>query len=407
MFKEERRAAILNLLIQHHSVSVSNLAPLFKVSQETIRSDLCHLEKNGLLQRCYGGGILNRSTLIKLIDENKINLSSNFTHQPFNYNRLISKGRKMSGNVCVFGSFNIDISASVPRFPTSGESIIASQFGFYPGGKGANQALAAHNAGANVHFIFKVGNDQFSSFAMNHITKSGISSFSAYKTEDAPTGSALIYVSDIDGDNVIAIHPGANMTFTQQEVREQEAFIRKADVILTQLETNIEAITEIIKIGRSSNKLIILNPAPYTQGIEKLLPEIDIITPNETEASFLSGVEISTLSDAKKAANNILQSGVKTVIITLGAQGSLLCEQNRCLLIPAWNAVVKDAAGAGDAFNGALATSLAKNADLVSAIQYASAFASLAVEHAGASSMPQHEQVLHRMSIQTNKVIHV
>ncbi|HCJ6376468.1 TPA: bifunctional hydroxymethylpyrimidine kinase/phosphomethylpyrimidine kinase, partial [Citrobacter freundii] len=126
-----------------------------------------------------------------------------------------------------------------------------------------------------------------------------------------------------------------------------------------------------------------------------------------TEASFLSGITIADIDDAKKAGNIILQSGVKKVIITLGAQGSLLCEHHRTLFIPAWSAVVKDAAGAGDAFNGALATSLARKSDLVSAIQYASAFASLAVEQEGASSMPQHEQVLHRMRTQSHEIVNI
>ncbi|EAX4785492.1 ribokinase, partial [Salmonella enterica] len=309
--------------------------------------------------------------------------------------------------VCVLGSFNIDVSATVPWFPQSGESILASQFGFYPGGKGANQALAANNAGAAAHFIFKVGKDQFSAFAMNHIIQSGITSYSAYRTDKAPTGSALIYVSAVDGDNIIAIYPGANMMLTTQEINEQHRYIAESDVMLMQLETNIEALTEFIRLGKQGNKMIMLNPAPYTKQVTHLLSDIDIITPNETEASFLSGVTITDINDAKKAGNIILQSGVKKVIITLGARGSLLCEHARTLYIPAWSAVVKDAAGAGDAFNGALAAALARQADMVAAIQYASAFASLAVEQVGASSMPQHLQVLHRMRTQSNKVIHI
>ncbi|HFY9391717.1 TPA: ribokinase, partial [Salmonella enterica subsp. enterica serovar Typhimurium] len=253
----------------------------------------------------------------------------------------------------------------------------------------------------------KVGKDQFSAFAMNHIIQSGITSYSAYQTDKAPTGSALIYVSAVDGDNIIAIYPGANMMLTTQEINEQHRYIAESDVMLMQLETNIEALTEFIRLGKQENKMIMLNPAPYTKQVTHLLSDIDIITPNETEASFLSGVTITDINDAKKAGNIILQSGVKKVIITLGARGSLICEHARTLYIPAWSAVVKDAAGAGDAFNGALAAALARQADMVAAIQYASAFASLAVEQVGASSMPQHLQVLHRMRTQSNKVIHI
>lgn len=407
MFKEERRATILNLLIKDHSVSVSKLAVLFNVSQETIRSDLCYFKKTGMLVRCYGGGIVNRQTLSRFITKNKIDISSTLATPTNKDIRLNKDGAKMSGKVCILGSFNIDVSATVPWLPQSGESILASQFGFYPGGKGANQALAANNAGADVHFIFKVGNDQFSAFALNHIIQSGINSYCAYQTDNAPTGSALIYVSAEDGDNIIAIYPGANMTLSKQEINEQQGYISEAAVLLMQLETNIDAIEEFVHLGKLEKKTIILNPAPYTKNVHHLLSSIDILTPNETEASFLSGITITDIDDAKRAGYIILQSGVKKVIITLGAQGSLLCEHHRTLFIPAWDAVVKDAAGAGDAFNGALATSLARKSDLVSAIQYASAFASLAVEQEGASSMPQHEQVLHRMRTQSHDIVNI
>lgn len=197
------------------------------------------------------------------------------------------------------------------------------------------------------------------------------------------------------------------MMLTGHEINEQQGHISEANVLLMQLETNIDAIEEFVRLGKLANKTIILNPAPYTKNVSRLLPSIDILTPNETEASFLSGITILNIDDAQKAGNIILQSGVEKVIITLGAQGSLLCERHRTLFIPARSAVVKDAAGAGDAFNGALAASLARKSDLVSAIQYASAFASLAVEQEGASSMPQHELVLHRMRTQSHDIINI
>lgn len=404
MFKEERRNDILNLLIKENSVNVSKLSLYYQVSQETIRSDLDYLQRTGMLQRCYGGGILNRQALGKLISENKIAMPE-ITEPPVAKDTRAKKEYSiMSCKVCVLGSFNIDVSATVPWLPQSGESVLASQFGFYPGGKGANQAQAASNAGADVHFIFKVGKDQFSAFALNHIKKSGIKSYSAYQTDEAPTGSALIYVSAEDGDNCIAIYSGANMKITVEEIQEQRNFIADANVVLMQLENNLSAIKEFITIAQQEEKVIILNPAPYTKQVNEIIASIDILTPNETEASFLSGVKIRNVSDAKRAGNIILESGVKKVIITLGAQGSLLCEKERTLFIPAWHAVVKDAAGAGDAFNGALATALAHNYDLVSAIQYASAFASLAVEQEGASSMPTHQHVIHRMTTQSNDV---
>ncbi len=142
--------------------------------------------------------------------------------------------------------------AENPFWPVNLDSITAVK---------ANRALAANNAGAAAHFIFKVGKDQFSAFAMNHIIQSGITSYSAYQTDKAPTGSALIYVSAVDGDNIIAIYP-ANMMLTTQEINEQHRYIAESDVMLMQLETNIEALTEFIRTGKQENKMIMLNPAP-------------------------------------------------------------------------------------------------------------------------------------------------
>ncbi|HCR4061300.1 TPA: bifunctional hydroxymethylpyrimidine kinase/phosphomethylpyrimidine kinase, partial [Proteus mirabilis] len=155
---------------------------------------------------------------------------------------------------------------------------------------------------------------------------------------------------------------------------------------------------EIISIGNENNIPIILNPAPYNKVIDKLLPMLDILTPNETEASLLSGIEVVDLVSAKNAANAIYQKGVNKVVITLGSKGSLAYDGYKYIYSPAYPAVVKNTAGAGDAFNGALAASLAKGKQFSYALRYASAFASLAVETSNASEMPEDINVMHRIN---------
>ncbi|WP_373370578.1 PfkB family carbohydrate kinase [Proteus mirabilis] len=199
-------------------------------------------------------------------------------------------GQPAVNKVCVLGSFNVDMISYLPRLPETGESLLANKFIFSPGGKGCNQALAASYADAQVHFITKIGTDQFSDYAVNFISSSRIKTSTIYQTENHQTGTASIFVSEESGENIISIYSGANMDISSDEVKIQKDKIIDADIILLQLETNIEALKEIISIGNENNIPIILNPAPYNKIIDKLLPMLDILTPNETEASLLSGL---------------------------------------------------------------------------------------------------------------------
>lgn len=306
----------------------------------------------------------------------------------------------MGGQVCILGSFNVDIVAHVARFPKSGESLMAKKNKIGPGGKGANQALAASHADTMVHFITKVGTDQFSQFAHNHIASSQINSFTLYQSETEPTGSAVIYVSEEDGENMIAIYPGANLTITHDEITAIEEKLKNADVLLVQLENNLDAIAHAMTLAQSLGVKVVLNPAPYCVEVLPLLKNIDIITPNETEASLMSGIEITDLATAKLAAEKIHTLGVNTIIITLGSKGSLIFDGKTHQHVKPFIAKPVDTTGAGDSFNGAFCASLAKGQSIYQAATYASAFASLAVEREGASNMPSHQQVLQRLNDQ-------
>ncbi|RLM10947.1 ribokinase [Gibbsiella quercinecans] len=401
MFLEERRNKILEYLDKYERVSVAYLSTAFAVTKETIRSDLNELTRQGFAQRCHGGAIvIRRSLQAKLITETGGNFEVLLKRLENQRKKTPEKGRgkKMQGKVCILGSFNVDIVAKVARFPRGGESLLALGSTLGPGGKGANQATAASRAGACVHFVSKVGKDQFSQFAFDHLSSSEIHSFNLYQSETEPTGNAIIYVSQQDGENMIAIYSGANKTITDEEVAAITPELSNADVLLLQLENNFDATLNAMKLANALGIKVILNPAPYSSDALQSLEFVDVITPNETEASLLSGIEVTDLASAKEAALRIIGLGARRVIITMGSRGALILDGGQFQHIPAFPALSVDTTGAGDAFNGALAAAVASGQTLVQAATYAAAFASLAVEREGASNMPQHEQVVARLS---------
>lgn len=399
MYLEQRRNHILEYLDRHETLSVAWLAGTFAVSKETIRSDLAALAGMGLIQRCHGGAmVLRRNLQARLISETGGNfevLLQRLESQRLNGQR---GKRKTQGRVCILGSFNVDIVAKVARFPRGGESLLALGSTLGPGGKGANQAMAASRTGARVHFVSKVGKDQFSQFAFDHLSASDIHSFKLYQSESEPTGNAIIYVSQQDGENMIAIYSGANQTLTDAEVAEMTHELSGADVLLLQLENNFSATLNAMKLANTLGVRVIMNPAPFSDDVLKCLQYVDVITPNETEASLLSGVEVTDLESAREAAQAIVRQGAKRVIITMSSRGALILDNGQFQHIPAFPALSVDTTGAGDAFNGAFAAALASGQTIAQAATYAAAFASLAVEREGASNMPDHPQVVARLA---------
>lgn len=304
----------------------------------------------------------------------------------------------MKGKVCVFGSFNLDITAILDRFPMPGESLVAKESKISAGGKGANQATAALKAGANVHYIGKIGEDDFGTFARRHLKEVGFNALTILSSVEKPTGNALIYVAGEGAENMISVDPGANMVVTEDEIIQCAPAIKCADVVLLQLENNLSAINQVIDIAKKSGAFIILNPAPFQAVDDELLAKVDLLTPNQTESYLLTGYKIEDKKSAENAADRLHQRGAKQVIITLGAQGSLLSDRDSKQWIPCFPAIPVDTTGAGDAFNGALAAQIASGKTVKQAAMFGSAFASVSVEHLGAVCMTTYEQAINRMN---------
>lgn len=304
----------------------------------------------------------------------------------------------MKGKVCVFGSFNLDIVAGMSRFPRPGESLIADNSMMGPGGKGANQAMAALRAGARVHYIGKIGQDDFGNFARRHLENSGFDAITLFTCKEKPTGNALIYVAGDDAENMISVYPGANLTVTAAEVTRCQPTVAAADILLMQLENNLSAIQRMIDTAQAAETRVILNPAPWQKVSDTLLARVDLLTPNSHEATQLTGVAVSDFASAQRAAQVLHDKGVRQLIITLGMQGALLSDRGEVLHIPVFPAQPLDTTGAGDAFNGALAARLAARETLPQAAHFAAAYASVCVERRGAAhSMPLYADALARL----------
>ena len=304
----------------------------------------------------------------------------------------------MKGKVCVFGSFNLDITAFLERFPMPGESLVASSSKISAGGKGANQATAALKAGANVHYIGKIGEDDFGYFARRHLKEVGFNAVTILSSNQRATGNALIYVAGESAENMISVDPGTNMIVTEEEIKKCEPAIKCADVVLVQLENNLSAINQVIDIANNNNAFTILNPAPFQPVSDNLLSKVDLLTPNETEAYLLTGQKITDKESAECAADYLHQKGVKKIIITMGAKGSLLSDHSTKTWIPCFPANPVDTTGAGDAFNGALAAQIANGQNIKQAALFSSAFAAVSVEYIGAACMTTYQQAIERMN---------
>ena len=292
----------------------------------------------------------------------------------------------MKGKVCVFGSFNLDIVTKMSRFPLPGESLVAHSSMMGPGGKGSNQATAALRAGARVHYIGKVGTDDFGQFARRHLEKTGFDAITLFTCQEKPTGNAMIYVAGDDAENMISVYPGANLTVTTAEVNRCQPTVAAADILLVQLENNLSAIQRMVRNARQAGTYVIVNPAPWQKVSAAFLKNIDLLTPNSTEASQLTGIAVKDYASAQRAAEALHATGVRQLIITLGMQGALLSTEKYLAHIPVYPAQPVDSTGAGDSFNGALAARLAAGEPLEQAALFASAYASVCVERAGAAN---------------------
>ncbi len=295
--------------------------------------------------------------------------------------------------IVVVGSSNTDMIVKVPRIPKPGETILGGKFSTAAGGKGANQAVAAARAGGQVTFIARVGDDMFGQQALRGFEADGINTQFVKTDPVEPSGVALIFV-DEQGENSIAVASGANACLSPQDVDEAAEAIRSADILLMQLETPLETVRRAAEIASQAKVKVILNPAPACPLDDALLKMITIITPNESEAELLTGVPVTDVASAEKAATVLLDKGLKVVIVTLGSKGALLKTKELTKVVPGFKVKAVDATAAGDVFNGSLAVALAENKALETAVRFANAAAALSVTKLGAQpSAPKREEI--------------
>ncbi|MHB8780139.1 MAG: ribokinase [Candidatus Geothermincolia bacterium] len=300
----------------------------------------------------------------------------------------------MATRVTVMGSFVVDLMARAPHLPRTGETVKGNGFRVGPGGKGANQAVAARRAGAEVDIITKLGTDDFSHIALDSFRGEGMHVDFVSQDPNLATGAALIMVDEATGDNKIVVAPGACSHITRADLERARSAIEGSAVLLTQLETNLDATETAVEIAAAAGVTVILNPAPAAPIADELLARVDILTPNETEAAALSGLPVTGPEDAGAAARALMARGARNVMVTLGSRGVLVVTADEERFIPSYPVDCVDATGAGDAFSGALATAVAEGRDVFTAAEFANVAAALSVTKLGtAPAMPYRKEI--------------
>ena len=296
--------------------------------------------------------------------------------------------------IVVVGSSNTDLIIKVPEIPRPGETLLGGEFMTFPGGKGANQAVAAARAGGDVVFIAAVGDDPYGEEALKGYRLDQINTENIKICKGVPSGIAMITISE-KGENAITVASGANALLSPADLEELDEVFHEADYMLIQLETPLETVQKAVELCNKLKTRVILNPAPAAELSDKILEKVSIITPNETEAESLTGVIVSDELSAAEAAEVLHDFGIETVIITLGASGAYLSDRATSTrsMVPGFSVQAVDTTAAGDVFNGQLAVSLAEGRELEKAIVEAHAAAALSVQKLGAqSSIPRREE---------------
>lgn len=289
---------------------------------------------------------------------------------------------------------NMDMVVKTSHIPQPGETVLGGSFFMNPGGKGANQAVSVARLGGNVAFIGKIGDDLFGKQSFQLFDEEGVDTSGILSDRQSPSGIALITV-DEQGENSIVVAPGANARLQPEDVKKMSEKYPEGYIILMQLEIPMETVEYAARHARDRGLLVIVNPAPANKHIHSLFPLIDILTPNVTEAEMLSGISITDIETAKRAAEEIHSKGVKHVIITLGKDGAAVLDNGTFSHVPAPVVDTVDTTAAGDVFNGALAVALSEGKNLADATAFACRAASISVTKMGAqASIPYRNEVL-------------
>lgn len=301
----------------------------------------------------------------------------------------MSKNAKLA----VLGSINADHILNLAHFPRPGETVIGQKYQIAFGGKGANQAVAAGRAGANIAFIACVGADDIGERICQQLAQDNIDTHPVEAVEGESTGVAMIFVNG-EGENNIGIYSGANAALTPQYVERHQQVIAQADALLMQLESPLDSVLAAATLARQHQTRVILNPAPATKLSDDLLALIDIITPNETEAEILTGIAVNNDDDAARAAAALHEKGIATVLITLGRRGVWLSENGKGQRIAGFEVNAVDTIAAGDTFNGAFITARLEGKAMHNAVRFAHAAAAIAVTRSGAQpSVPWRAEI--------------
>ena len=299
--------------------------------------------------------------------------------------------------VVVVGSSNTDMILRVAHVPRPGETLLGGEFSTAAGGKGANQAVAAARAGGRVAFVARIGLDSLGDEAVAGFRREGIGVSHVVRDPSRPSGVALIFVGG-DGENSIGVAGGANQRLSPADVNAARRSIAKARVLLVQLETPLRTVEAAARLASRAGVPVILNPAPAQHLPDRLLRNVSVLTPNETEASLLTGIRVKDAASAARAARALKARGVGTVIVTLGAKGALVAGADGERWVRGFKVKAVDTTAAGDVFSGALAVRLAEGRPLADAVRFAHAAAAISVTRAGAQpSIPARREILARL----------
>ena len=289
--------------------------------------------------------------------------------------------------IVVIGSMNMDLVINTPKVPAIGETILGSGFLTIPGGKGANQAVAISRLGGDVSMIGCVGNDTFGKTLIRSLCAAKVNIDGILCLDNIPTGIAMIIIND--GDNFIIVDPGANYKLSPENLDSIETLIESCSLVVLQLEIPLETVERAVYIAKKHGIKLLLNPAPAVRISDKLLSNIDILTPNESECKIITGLPLDTVEDAKNAALYLKSMGVPQVIITLGGNGVVYNEDNIILHKTVPRVKVVDTTAAGDSFSGAIAFALSQGKTIGQAVDFANIVGTLTVMKNGAqSSLP-------------------
>lgn len=297
--------------------------------------------------------------------------------------------------ITIVGSCNTDLVVRVHHFPKPGETIIGHDFMTNQGGKGANQAVAVSRLGGRACFVARVGDDAFGRQSLGLLKDEGIDVKNVSLTVGIPTGVALIPVDD-EGENCIIVSSGANAQLSETDIDRAASDIRNSGVLLMQLETPIPTLIRAAQIAHAAGVMVVLNPAPFPKEPlpQNLLEVVDVITPNETEASAMSGIEVNDDASVLKAMQTIRTKGIAQVIMTAGSRGAYLLDAGNLVRIPTEKTQVVDTTAAGDTFCGALCVALSEGLNMQEAVRFANRAASLSVTRLGAwRSIPHRSEL--------------